>query len=219
MVCCAHVTVDGLKTWLAAAAWRGLCRSKSWTVLGEVCDSCRRWMRWKLYYLTTIFCNCNATNKLKQIHESMSNNYKLELKPFFETVTCIKNVLFVYVYNFPKQDLIPAVRYQLIGRSCFPWSWSVIGRQNHMSLNMDMGIQSSFKLDWIVVFSLVLDAQYKSYYPQYHQPLQMLLGKPLYLEVRLLNTPDPSLVLLVHFCVAYPRSGKAVWLILYNGYA
>ncbi|XP_035515425.1 zona pellucida sperm-binding protein 4 [Morone saxatilis] len=61
------------------------------------------------------------------------------------------------------------------------------------------------------------DAQYSSYYPQYHQPLQILLGKPLYLEVRLLNTPDPSLVLLVHFCVAYPRSGKAVWLLLYNG--
>lgn len=66
--------------------------------------------------------------------------------------------------------------------------------------------------------SLTSDAQYSSYYPQYHQPLQMLLGKPLYLEVRLLNTPDPSLVLLVHFCVAYPRSGKAVWLLLYNGY-
>lgn len=46
----------------------------------------------------------------------------------------------------------------------------------------------------------------------------MLLGKPLYLEVRLLNAPDPSLVLLVHFCVAYPLSGKAVWLLLYNGY-
>ncbi|XP_060921325.1 zona pellucida sperm-binding protein 4 [Labrus mixtus] len=58
---------------------------------------------------------------------------------------------------------------------------------------------------------------YTSYYPQYHQPLQMLLGRPLYLEVRLLNSPDPDLVLLVHFCVAYPRSGKAVWLLLYNG--
>lgn len=47
----------------------------------------------------------------------------------------------------------------------------------------------------------------------------MLLGKPLHLEVRLLNSPDPNLVLLVHFCVAYPRSGKAVWVLLYNGYA
>ncbi|XP_061627425.1 uncharacterized protein LOC133477089 isoform X2 [Phyllopteryx taeniolatus] len=64
---------------------------------------------------------------------------------------------------------------------------------------------------------LAKDAQYMSYYPQYHQPLQMLLGKPLYLEVRLLNAPDPSLRLLVHYCVAYSRSGSSVWVLLYNG--
>ncbi|XP_031727888.1 uncharacterized protein LOC116396968 [Anarrhichthys ocellatus] len=68
-----------------------------------------------------------------------------------------------------------------------------------------------------VQLRIAKDAQYSSYYPQNHPPLQMLLGKPLYLEVRLLNSPDPSLVLLVHFCVAYPLSGKAVWLLLYNG--
>ncbi|CAJ1053473.1 uncharacterized protein LOC117815806 [Xyrichtys novacula] len=68
-----------------------------------------------------------------------------------------------------------------------------------------------------VQLRIAKDAMYSSYYPQYHQPLQMLLGKPLYLEVRLLNAPDPNLVLLVHYCVAYPRSGKAVWLLLYNG--
>ncbi|XP_054607601.2 uncharacterized protein [Nothobranchius furzeri] len=68
-----------------------------------------------------------------------------------------------------------------------------------------------------VQLRIAKDAEYSSYYPQYHQPLHMLLGKPLHLEVRLLNSPDPSLVLLVHFCVAYPRSGKAVWVLLYNG--
>ncbi|MEQ2306738.1 hypothetical protein AMECASPLE_011332 [Ameca splendens] len=68
-----------------------------------------------------------------------------------------------------------------------------------------------------VQLRIAKDAQYSSYYPQYHQPLHMLLGKPLHLEVRLLNSPDPSLVLLVHFCVAYPRSGKAAWVLLYNG--
>ncbi|KAM9769410.1 uncharacterized protein ACNS7B_024018 [Menidia menidia] len=68
-----------------------------------------------------------------------------------------------------------------------------------------------------VQLRIAQDAHYSSYYPQYHQPLHMLLGKPLHLEVRLLNSPDPSLVLLVHFCVAYPRSGKAVWVLLYNG--
>ncbi|XP_055081798.1 uncharacterized protein LOC129456717 [Periophthalmus magnuspinnatus] len=68
-----------------------------------------------------------------------------------------------------------------------------------------------------VQLRIAKDSQYQSYHPQYHQPLQMLLGKPLYLEVRLLNSPDPSFVLLVHYCVAYPRSGKAVWVLLYNG--
>ncbi|KAG7238422.1 hypothetical protein INR49_030929 [Caranx melampygus] len=43
-----------------------------------------------------------------------------------------------------------------------------------------------------VQLRIAKDAQYSSYHPQYHQPLQMLLGKPLYLEVRLLNAPDPT---------------------------
>ncbi|XP_051940234.1 uncharacterized protein LOC127613305 [Hippocampus zosterae] len=68
-----------------------------------------------------------------------------------------------------------------------------------------------------VQLRLAKDAQYTSYYPQYHQPLQMLLGKPLYLEVRMLNAPDPTLRLLVHYCVAYSRSGSSVWVLLYNG--
>ncbi|CAB1439904.1 unnamed protein product [Pleuronectes platessa] len=68
-----------------------------------------------------------------------------------------------------------------------------------------------------VQLRIAKDPEYSSFYPQYHQPMQMLLGKPLYLEVRLLNAPDPGLVLLVHFCVAYPRSGTSVWVLLYNG--
>ncbi|KAL0203237.1 hypothetical protein M9458_001255, partial [Cirrhinus mrigala] len=51
--------------------------------------------------------------------------------------------------------------------------------------------------------------RYNDFYPQYHQPLRMLLGKPLYLEVRLLNPPNPTAMLLVHYCVAYPRSAKS----------
>lgn len=66
---------------------------------------------------------------------------------------------------------------------------------------------------------LISDAQYSSYYPQYHRPLHKLLGKPLFMELRLLNNSDPTVVLLVHYCVAYPRSGNAVWILLYNGYS
>ncbi|MBN3322242.1 ZP1 protein, partial [Atractosteus spatula] len=63
----------------------------------------------------------------------------------------------------------------------------------------------------------LLDESYTRFYPQYHRPLRLLLGNPVYLEVRLLNAPDPNLVLLVHYCVAYPRSGQAVWVLLYDG--
>ncbi|XP_051560291.1 zona pellucida sperm-binding protein 1 [Myxocyprinus asiaticus] len=45
----------------------------------------------------------------------------------------------------------------------------------------------------------------------------MLLGKPLYLEVRLLNPPDPTAMLLVHYCVAYPRSANSTWILIYDG--
>lgn len=69
------------------------------------------------------------------------------------------------------------------------------------------------------VFMLLSDAQYSSYYPQYHRPLHKLLGKPLFMELRLLNNSDTTVVLLVHYCVAYPRSGNAVWILLYNGYS
>lgn len=70
-----------------------------------------------------------------------------------------------------------------------------------------------------ILFLIILDQQYSSYYPQYHRPLHKLLGKPLYLEVRLLNPIDPSAVLLVHYCVAYPRSAHSAWVLLYDGYS
>ncbi|XP_060717040.1 uncharacterized protein LOC132839857 isoform X1 [Tachysurus vachellii] len=68
-----------------------------------------------------------------------------------------------------------------------------------------------------VQLRIAKDQQYSSYYPQYHRPLRKLLGKPLYLEVRLLNPLDPSMVLLVHYCVAYPRSAHSAWVLIYDG--
>ncbi|KAK3530235.1 hypothetical protein QTP86_020138, partial [Hemibagrus guttatus] len=68
-----------------------------------------------------------------------------------------------------------------------------------------------------VQLRIAKDQQYSSYYPQYHRPLRKLLGKPLYLEVRLLNPLDPSTVLLVHYCVAYPRSAHSAWVLIYDG--
>ncbi|XP_066563687.1 zona pellucida sperm-binding protein 1-like [Amia ocellicauda] len=68
-----------------------------------------------------------------------------------------------------------------------------------------------------VQLRIAKDASYSQFYPQFHRPLRLLLGKPLYLEVRLLSPPDPSLVLLVHYCLAYPPSAQAAWVLLYDG--
>ncbi|XP_023663485.2 uncharacterized protein [Paramormyrops kingsleyae] len=68
-----------------------------------------------------------------------------------------------------------------------------------------------------VQLRIATDQDYTSYYPQYHRPLHLLLGKVLYLEVRLLNAPDPDVLLLVHYCLAYPRSAQSAWVLIYNG--
>ncbi|KAI4882604.1 hypothetical protein NFI96_032805, partial [Prochilodus magdalenae] len=60
------------------------------------------------------------------------------------------------------------------------------------------------------------DKTFTKFLPEYHQPLRVLLGKPVYLEVRL-NTPNPKATLVVHYCVAYPRSARSALVLLYEG--
>lgn len=60
------------------------------------------------------------------------------------------------------------------------------------------------------------DQTYSSYFPTYHQPLRMLLGKPIYLELRL-KSPKPDAVILVNYCLAYPRSAKNALVLVYEG--
>ncbi|RXM99493.1 Zona pellucida sperm-binding protein 1 [Acipenser ruthenus] len=62
-----------------------------------------------------------------------------------------------------------------------------------------------------------LDGTFSQFYPSSSLPVSLLLGSRVYLELRLINPTDPSLVLLVHYCIAYPRSSSAVWVLLYQG--
>ncbi|CAM4723998.1 unnamed protein product [Leuciscus chuanchicus] len=59
------------------------------------------------------------------------------------------------------------------------------------------------------------DETFTKFYPQCHQPLHVLLGKPVYLELRL-RSPKPTATLLVHYCVAYPRSAKSALVLLFE---
>ncbi|KAK6466149.1 zona pellucida sperm-binding protein 4-like [Huso huso] len=53
--------------------------------------------------------------------------------------------------------------------------------------------------------------------PTVPSALSFLLGSKVYLEVQLVNPPNPNVVLLVHYCIAYPQSSQAAWVILYEG--
>ncbi|KAL2080139.1 hypothetical protein ACEWY4_023932 [Coilia grayii] len=60
------------------------------------------------------------------------------------------------------------------------------------------------------------DGTFSKFLPHYHQPLRDLLGKRVYIEVRIF-APRPTAVLLVHYCVAYPRSARSALILLYEG--
>ncbi|TKS88265.1 Zona pellucida sperm-binding protein 4 [Collichthys lucidus] len=67
-----------------------------------------------------------------------------------------------------------------------------------------------------VQLRIATDGTYSSYLPTYHQPLRLLLGKPVYLELRL-KSPKPDAVILVNYCLAYPRSAKNALVLIYEG--
>ncbi|XP_034748666.1 zona pellucida sperm-binding protein 4-like [Etheostoma cragini] len=69
-----------------------------------------------------------------------------------------------------------------------------------------------------VTLRIAHDETYSSYFPTYHQPLRLLLGKPVYLEL-LLKSPKPDAVILVNYCLAYPRSAKNALVLIYEGCA
>ncbi|XP_028454061.1 zona pellucida sperm-binding protein 4-like [Perca flavescens] len=69
-----------------------------------------------------------------------------------------------------------------------------------------------------VTLRIAQDETYSSYFPTYHQPLRMLLGKPVYLEL-LLKSPKPDAVLIVNYCLAYPRSAKNALVLIFEGCA
>ncbi|KAM9340223.1 zona pellucida sperm-binding protein 4 [Symphorus nematophorus] len=71
---------------------------------------------------------------------------------------------------------------------------------------------------YAVELRIAKDETYSSYFPTYHQPLHLLLGKPVHLELRL-KSPKPDAVILVNYCIAYPRSAKNALVLVYEGCA
>ncbi|XP_028317712.1 zona pellucida sperm-binding protein 4-like [Gouania willdenowi] len=69
-----------------------------------------------------------------------------------------------------------------------------------------------------VQLRIARDSTYSKYLPTYHQPLKLLLGKPVYLELRL-KSPKPDAVIIVNYCLAYPRSANNALVLVYEGCA
>uniref|UniRef100_A0A8C9V141 Zona pellucida sperm-binding protein 4-like n=1 Tax=Scleropages formosus TaxID=113540 RepID=A0A8C9V141_SCLFO len=67
-----------------------------------------------------------------------------------------------------------------------------------------------------VQLRIATDRTYTKFYPHYHRPLKLLLGKSVFLELRLM-AQNRSAVLLVNYCLAYPRSAKNALVLLYEG--
>ncbi|XP_059205155.1 zona pellucida sperm-binding protein 4-like [Centropristis striata] len=69
-----------------------------------------------------------------------------------------------------------------------------------------------------VALKIATDQTYSTFLANDHAPLSLLLGKPVYLELRL-KSPKPDAVVLVNYCLAYPRSAKNALVLVYEGCA
>ncbi|XP_073340154.1 zona pellucida sperm-binding protein 4-like [Pagrus major] len=69
-----------------------------------------------------------------------------------------------------------------------------------------------------VQLRMAKDKTYSSYFATTSLPLRLLLGNPVYLELRL-KSPKPDAVILVNYCIAYPRSAKNALVLVYEGCA
>ncbi|XP_037332626.2 uncharacterized protein LOC119220619 [Pungitius pungitius] len=68
-----------------------------------------------------------------------------------------------------------------------------------------------------VTLRIAKDESFTGFHPEAHLPLSLLRGRPVYVEVSLLNPPRPGLVLLVHSCLAYTRAPYESWMLIYDG--
>ncbi|XP_048849676.1 zona pellucida sperm-binding protein 4-like [Brienomyrus brachyistius] len=67
-----------------------------------------------------------------------------------------------------------------------------------------------------VQLRIATDQTYTKFYSQDHLPLKVLLGKSVFLELYL-GTSDGDAVLLVQYCVAYPRSATNALVLIHEG--
>ncbi|KAG8006427.1 Zona pellucida sperm-binding protein 1, partial [Nibea albiflora] len=68
-----------------------------------------------------------------------------------------------------------------------------------------------------VQLRLATDESFTSFHPEAHLPLSFVRGRPVYVELNLLDPPEPDLVLLVHSCLAYTEAPYISQMLVYDG--
>ncbi|RVE69105.1 hypothetical protein OJAV_G00074580 [Oryzias javanicus] len=68
-----------------------------------------------------------------------------------------------------------------------------------------------------VLLKLATEESFTSFYPEARLPLSLVLSKPVYAELSLLDPSEPSMLLLVHSCLAYTLAPYLSWMLLYDG--
>ncbi|XP_034395603.1 uncharacterized protein LOC117735212 [Cyclopterus lumpus] len=68
-----------------------------------------------------------------------------------------------------------------------------------------------------LLLRIATDETFTSFHPEAHLPLSLMRGRSVYMEVNLLDPPEPGLVLLVHSCLAFTQAPYASWMPVYDG--
>ncbi|XP_074511620.1 uncharacterized protein LOC141780341 [Sebastes fasciatus] len=68
-----------------------------------------------------------------------------------------------------------------------------------------------------VQLRIATDESFTSFHPEPHLPLSLMRGRLVYVELSLLDPPEPGLVLLVHSCLAYTQAPDPSWMLVYDG--
>ena len=91
-----------------------------------------------------------------------------------------------------------------------------IFRDNFSKLKCLLHVALPFKTKVCLNCLIPTDDSYSEFLPTNSLPLHLLLGTPVNLELRLLS-PTPEAVILVNYCIAYPRSAKNALVLVYEG--
>ncbi|XP_029293321.1 uncharacterized protein LOC115012044 [Cottoperca gobio] len=68
-----------------------------------------------------------------------------------------------------------------------------------------------------VQLRVATDESFTSFHPKAHLPLSLVRGRAVYVQLSLLDAPEPGLLLLVHSCLAYTHAPYTSWMPVYDG--